>query len=163
MGNYKTKLREGTREFRETGKEAIDDGSEMKEEADQINALIDSIHLVDSEDIQGVSEIKPGMESSFENAFSERVESTGTEVAEQSEQISDEAGDELGNVRSGISKLEMAAHTSEIGREAADSGAARLEDSGEEYENISFEAEGASDAIQQEIQHLKNNLGRIFR
>ena len=83
-------------------------------------------------------------------------------MAEQSEQVSGEAGGELSNVRSGISKLEQASSISEIGKEAGDSGAAKLEGSAEEYESIITDAESVADTTQQEIQNLKSNLGGIF-
>ena len=125
MGNFKSKLGEGVNKIKETGKKATDVGSEMTEQADQINATLESIDLQDSEDIQAVSDTGRAYQSSFDGAFSEQVETKGAEVGEQSEQVSSEAGGELSNVRSGISKLEQASQVSEIGREAADSGTAK--------------------------------------
>lgn len=162
MGNFKSKLGEGINKIKETGKEATDVGSEMTEQADQINAILESIDLQDSEDIQAVSDAESAYQSSFDGAFSEQVEIKGMKVAEQSEQVSSEAGGELSNVRSGISKLEQASQVSEIGREAAGSGLAKLEGSAKEYENVISEAEGISDTTQQEIQNLKSKLGGIF-
>ena len=162
MGNFKSKLGEGINKIKETGKEATDVGSEMTEQADQINAILESIDLQDSEDIQAVSDTGSAYQSSFDGAFYEQVETKGAEVAEQSKQVSSVAGGELSNVRSGISKLEQASQVSEIGRGAADSGSAKLEGSAEEYENVISEAEGISDTTQQEIQNLKSKLGGIF-
>lgn len=162
MGNFKSKLGEGVNKIKENSKEATDIGSEMTEQADQINAILESIELQDSEDIQAVSDTGSTYQSSFDSSFSEQVETKGAEVSEQSEQISGETNSELGNVRSGISKLEQASSISEIGKEAADSGAAKLEGSAEEYESIISDAENVSDTTQQEIQDLKNNLSKIF-
>lgn len=162
MGNFKSKLGEGVNKIKELGKEATDIGSEMTEQADQINAILESIDLQDSEDIQAVSDTGGAYQSSFDGAFTEQVETAGAEVSEQSERLSGEAGEELSNVRSGISKLERTSQVSEIGKEAADSGLSKLEGSAEEYENVLSQAEGISDATQQEIQNLKNKLGSIF-
>lgn len=162
MGNFKSKLGEGINEIRENSKEATDIGSEMTEQAEQINAILESIDLQDSEDIQAVSDTGNAYQSSFDGAFSEQVETKGTEISEQSEQVSGEAGGELSNVRSGISKLEQASSISEIGKEAGESGAARLEESAEDYESIITDAENVADTTQQEIENLKNNLSRIF-
>lgn len=87
MGNFKSKLGEGINKIKETGKEATDVGSEMTEQADQINAILESIDLQDSEDIQAVSDTGSAYQSSFDGAFSEQVETKGAEVAEQSEQV----------------------------------------------------------------------------
>lgn len=162
MGNFKSKLGEGITKIRENSKEATDIGSEMTEQADQINAILESIDLQDSEDIQAMSDTGRAYQSSFDGAFSEQVETKGAEVAEQSEQVAGEADDELSNVRSGISKLEQASQVSEIGREAGDSGAAKLEGSAEDYETVISDAEGVADTTQQEIQNLKSNLSGIF-
>lgn len=162
MGNFKSKLGEGINKIKENSKEATDIGSEMTEQADQINAILESIDLQDSEDVQAMSDTGRAYQSSFDGAFSEQVETKGAEVAEQSEQVAGEAGDELSNVRSGISKLEQASQVSEIGREAGDSGAAKLEGSAEDYETVISDAEGVADTTQQEIQNLKSNLSGIF-
>lgn len=162
MGNFKSKLGEGVNKIKEIGKEATDVGSEMTEQADQIQAILGSIDLQDSEDIQAVSDTGSAYQSSFDNAFSEQVETKGAEVSEQSTELSSKAGSELSNVRSGISRLEQASQVSEIGKEAADSGAAKLEGSAEEYENIISDAEGISKTTQQEIKNLKDNIGKIF-
>lgn len=162
MGNFKSKLGEGINKIKENSKEATDIGSEMTEQADQINAILESIDLQDSEDVQAMSDTGRAYQSSFDGAFSEQVETKGAEVAEQSEQVAGEAGDELSNVRSGISKLEQASQVSEIGSEAGDSGAAKLEGSAEDYETVISDAEGVADTTQQEIQNLKSNLSGIF-
>lgn len=162
MGNFKLKLGEGINKIKETSKEATDVGSEMTEQADQINAILESIDLQDGEDIQAMSDTGRAYQSSFDGAFSEQVETKDVEVSEQSEQMSGEAGGELSNVRSGISKLEQASSVSEIGKETADSGTAKLKDSAEEYETIISDAENVSDTTQQEIQNLKRKLSGIF-
>lgn len=162
MGNFKSKLGEGVNIIKENSKEATDIGGEMTEQADQINAILESIDLQDSEDIQAMSDTGNAYQSSFDSAFSEQVETKGAEVSEQSEQVSGEADGELSNVRSGISKLEQASSISEIGKEAGDSGAAKLEGSAEEYESIITDAESVADTTQQEIQNLKSNLSGIF-
>lgn len=56
MGNFKSKLGEGVNKIKENSKEATDIGSEMTEQADQINAILESIELQDSEDIQAMSD-----------------------------------------------------------------------------------------------------------
>ena len=162
MGNFRSRLGEGVNKIKETSKETTDIGSEMTEQADQINATLESIDLQDSEDVQAISDTGRAYQSSFDGAFSEQVETKGAEVSEQSEQVSGEAGDELSNVRSGMSKLEQASSISEIGKEAADSGTAKLEGSAEEYETIISDAENVSDTTQREIQNLKSKLSGIF-
>lgn len=162
MGNFKSKLGEGINRAKENSREATETGSGMIEQADQISAILDGIDLQDSEDIQAISDTGNAYQSSFDGAFSEQVETMGAEVSEQIEQVSGEADDELGNVRSGISKLEQASSISEIGREAGDSGAAKLEGSAEGYESIITDAEDVNDTTQQEIQSLKSDLASIF-
>ena len=66
------------------------------------------------------------------------------------------------NVRSGIHKLEQAGGMSEIGKEAADSGAAKLETGAQEYEEILSDAENVSQETRQQIDSLKSSLGSIF-
>ena len=51
---------------------------------------------------------------------------------------------------------------SEIGKEAADSGAAKLETGAQEYEQILSDAENISQETQQQIDSLKSSLGSIF-
>ncbi len=99
MGNFRSKLGEGVNKIKENSKEATDIGSEMTEQADQINAILESIELQDSEDIQAMSDTGSAYQSSFDSAFSEQVETKGAEVAEQSEQVSGEAGDDRYNKR----------------------------------------------------------------
>ena len=48
MGNFKSKLGEGVNKIKENSKEATDIGSEMTEQADKINAILESIDLQDS-------------------------------------------------------------------------------------------------------------------
>ena len=86
MGNFRSKLGEGVNKIKENSKEATDIGSEMTEQADQINAILESIDLQDSEDIQAMSDTGSAYQSSFDSAFSEQVETKGAEASEQSEQ-----------------------------------------------------------------------------
>ncbi|MCD8107204.1 MAG: hypothetical protein LUE20_04480 [Oscillospiraceae bacterium] len=163
MGGFKLKLNEGISEVRETGREAIELGSEMNEQADEINAILESIELQDSEDIESVTETGSEYQRSFDEGFSEQVEdSKGREISEKSRDVSQTASGELGNVRSGISSLERASHVSEIGREAAETGSHKLETSAGEYEDIISDVEGISREDLQEIENLKNSLSRIF-
>ena len=80
MGNFKSKLGEGVNKIKENSKEATDIGGEMTEQADQINAILESIDLQDSEDIQAMSDTGNAYQSSFDSAFSEQVETKGAEV-----------------------------------------------------------------------------------
>lgn len=162
MGNFREKNREGVKEIQGNSRETLDLGTEMREQADQIHATLESIDLQDSEDIAAIRDSAGAYQSSFDNAFSEQVESAGKEIEQQSEQIRSAAGDELGNVRSGIHKLEQAGGMSEIGKEAADSGAAKLETGAQEYEQILSDAENISQETQQQIDSLKSSLGSIF-
>ena len=160
MGNFREKNREGVKEIQGNSRETLDLGTEMREQADRIHATLESIDLQDSEDIAAIRDSAGAYQSSFDNAFSEQVESAGKEIEQQSEQIRSAAGDELGNVRSGIHK--QAGGMSEIGKEAADSGAAKLETGAQEYEQILSDAENISQETQQQIDSLKSSLGSIF-
>ena len=162
MGSFKEKNREGVGEIRENSRKTTELGTEMTEQADQINAVLESIDLQDEEDIQAISDTSSSYQSSFDSAFSEQVESAGQEIEQQGGQIRETAGGELENVKSGIGKLEQAGSISDIGRDAADSGRAGLEGSAAEYEDIISDAEAVVDETQQQIESLKNNLSGIF-
>ena len=162
MGSFREKNREGVKEMQENSKETVELGSEMTEQADKINAALESIELQDEEDVQAISDTGRSYQSSFDSAFSEQVETAGEEIEQQGAQIEETVEGELENVRSGISKLEQAGSISEIGREAAESGESKLEGSADEYEGIISDAEGVVSETQQQIEALKNNLGSIF-
>lgn len=162
MGRFKEKNREGVKEMREKSRETTELGSEMTAEADQINSVLESIQLQDDEDIRAVSDTGRSYQSSFDSAFSERVESAGQEIAQRGEEITAETKGELANVRAGINKLEKAGGISDIGRDAAEAGRSKLEGSAGEYEGIISDAEGVANETEQQIESLKNNLSRIF-
>lgn len=162
MGSFREKNREGIKEMQENSRETTELGSEMTEQADQINAVLESIELQDEEDVQAISETGRSYQNSFDSAFSEQVETAGQEIEQQSEQIKEATGEELENVRSGISKLEQAGGISDIGRDAAEAGRSKLEGSAGEYEGIISDAEGVVDETKQQIESLKNNLSGIF-
>lgn len=162
MGSFKEKGHEGIREMQEHSKEASEVGEEMTEQANEINQTLESINLQDEEDVQAIADTGKQYQRSFDTAFSEQVETAGEEVRQEGEQLSDTITAEIENVRTGISKLEQAGGVSEIGREAADAGKARLEDSENEYEGIVTDAEGVVDETQQTIERMKGNLGKIF-
>lgn len=162
MGNFKEKNYEGVKEIRENSRETSEIGSEMIEEADQINEILKSIELQDEEDVQAISETGHSYQSSFDSTFSEQVESAGQEIEQQGDQIRETTEGELENVRSGIIKLERAGGISEIGRDAAGAGHSKLEASAGEYEVIISDAEGIVDETKQQIESLKNNLSGIF-
>ena len=52
MGSFREKNREGVKEMQENSRETTELGSEMTEQADQINAVLESIELQDEEDVQ---------------------------------------------------------------------------------------------------------------
>lgn len=162
MGSFKGKNREGVQEMRENSRETTEVGSEMVEQADEINAALESIDLRDEEDVQAISETGRSYKSSFDGAFSEQVETAGQEIEQQGEQIIEATGEELENVRSGIDKLEQAGGTSDIGRDAAEAGRSKLEESAGEYEGIISDAEGVDDEMQRQIDSLKRYLSTIF-
>lgn len=162
MGSFRERNREGVKEMQENSRKTTELGSEMTEQADQINAVLESIELQDEEDVQAISETGRSYQSSFDSAFSEQVESAGQEIAQQGEQIREAAEGELGHVRSGISSLEQAGGISEIGREAAEAGRAKLESSAGEYEGIILEAGSVVEDTKQQIESLKSNLSSIF-
>lgn len=162
MGGFKNKHMDSVKEMQENSRETTDLGSEMQEEAEQINQTLDGIQLQDEEDIAAVSDTKGSYQKSFDTAFSDRVESAGEEIEQQSEQIQDMVGAEKENVREGIQSMERAGGISEIGREAADAGESRLEQSQREYENIATNAEQVSDDATKKIEQLKNSVNRIF-
>ncbi len=162
MGSFREKNREGVKEMRENSRETTELGSEMTEQADQINSVLESIELQDEEDVQAISETGRSYQSSFDSVFSEQVETAGQEIGQQGEQIKEATGEELENVRSGISKLEQAGGISDIGRDAAEAGHSKLEGSAGEYEGIISDAEGVVDETKQQIESLKNNLSGIF-
>lgn len=101
MGSFREKNREGVKEMQENSRETTELGSEMTEQADQINAVLESIELQDEEDVQAVSETGRSYQSSFDSAFSAQVESAGQEIERQSERIKETTERELENVRSG--------------------------------------------------------------
>lgn len=162
MGNFREKNREGVKEIQENSRETTNIGTEMTEKAEQINSVLESIQLQDSEDVQAIQETGRSYQGSFDSAFSEQVETAGQEIEQQSDQIKEASGAELENVRSGISKLEQAGGISEIGRDSAEAGSSKLEGSAGEYEEIISDAERVSDETKQQIESLKNNLSGIF-
>lgn len=162
MGSFREKNREGIKEMQENSRETTELGSEMIKQADQINAVLESIELQDEEDVQAISEAGRSYQSSFDNSFSEQVESAEQEIEQQGEQIRETTEGELKNVRSGISKLEQAGGISDIGRDAAEAGHSKLEGSAGEYEDIISDAEGVVDETKQQIESLKSNLSGIF-
>lgn len=162
MGSFREKNREGVNEIRRNSKETIDLGSEMTEKAEQINAVLESIELKDEEDVQGIGITGREYQKSFDGAFNEQVESAGQELEQQGEQLREGVEDELGNVRSGISKLERAGGISEIGSDASEAGVNRLEGSAGEYEDIISDAEAVSEETKQQIESLKNSLSGAF-
>lgn len=162
MGSFREKNREGIREMQENSRKTTELGSEMTQQADQINAVLESIELQDEEDVQAISETGRSYQSSFDSAFSEQVESAGQEIEQQGEQVRQAVEGELENVRSGIGKLEQAGGISDIGRGAAETGRSKLEGSAGEYGQIISDAEGVVDETKQQIESLKNNLSSIF-
>lgn len=162
MGNFKGKNREGVKEMQENSRATTEVGSEMVEQADEINTVVESIELRDEEDIQAISETRQSYQSSFDSAFSEHVETAGQEIEQKGEQIKEATGEEIENVRSGIDKLEQAGGISDIGRDAAETGHSKLEGSAREYEDIISDAEGVADETQRQIDSLKSNLSNIF-
>ena len=162
MGRFKEKGHEGIRELQERTGEASDVGQEMIEQAGEINSILEGIDLQDEEDVQGIEQTGKQMQSSFDTAYTEKVEKAGEEIRDEGEQLKESMGEELENVRSGISQLEQAGGVSEIGREAADAGKGRLEQSAGEYEGIISDAEGVLDEAQQKIEQMKGDLGNIF-
>ncbi len=162
MGSFKGKNREGVQEMRENSRETTEIGSEMVKQADEINAVLESIELQDEEDVQAISETGRSYKSSFDGAFSEQVETAGQKIEQQGEQIKEATGEELENVRSSNGKLEQAGGISDIGRDAAEAGRSKLEGSAGEYEGIISDAEGVADEIQRQIDSLKSNLSTIF-
>lgn len=162
MGKFREKVREGVKEMQENSRETTELGSEMIEQADQIKTVLESIELQDEEDVQAISETGRSYQSSFDSAFSEQVETAGQEIEQQGEQIKEATGEELENVRFGISKLEQAGGISEIGRDSAEGGRSKLEGSAGEYEGIISDAEGVVDETKKQIEFLMNNLSSIF-
>lgn len=162
MGSFRGKGYEGVKEIQKEGRETTETGSEMTEQADEINAVLESINLQDSEDIQAIRDTGDSYQESFDTAFSEQVEQAGDEIREQGRQLGDTMGAELENVRSGISSLEQAEGISEIGREAAEAGSRKLEGSAGEYEGIIADTERTVDDVQAQIEALKNNLDGLF-
>ena len=162
MGSFKNKGMESVKEMQESSRETTDLGSEMQNQAEQINQVLDGINLQDDEDISAVSDTKGSYQKSFDSAFSEQVETAGQEIESQSEQLRSEISAEQGNVRSGIQSMERASGVSEIGRDAADAGRSKLEQSEREYEGIAGDAERVADDTSKKIEQLKNNVNRIF-
>lgn len=162
MGNFREKNHEGVKEMQENSRETSEIGSEMTEQALEINAILESIDLQDNEDVQAISETGRSYQSSFDGAFSEQVETSGQEIQSQGEQISDTVNTELKNVQNGIGKLEQAGGISEIGQGAADTGSSKLEGSAEEYEQILSYAKSIAKETQQHVEEMKNNLSKIF-
>ena len=162
MGNFREKGHEGIREMQENSRETTELGSEMTEQASEINAVLEGIDLQDEEDVEAISDTASSYQNSFDSAFSEQVETAGEQIEQQGEQIRGEMEGELDNVHSGIRKLEQAGGISEIGRDAAQAGSAKLEGSAQEYEGIISDAEGVVSETEQQIQSLKSNLSGIF-
>lgn len=162
MGAFKETQREGLREINENSRETIDVGTEMKESADEINAVLESINLQDDEDIQGVREAKSSYQGSFDTAYNDQVETAGEQIEEKGEQLADEVNNEIGNVRDGIEKYNEAGGVSEIGRDAATEGASKLEQSESEYEEIVSEEQETVENMREQINQLKSELGGVF-
>jgi len=55
MGSFREKSREGIKEMQENSRETTELGTEMTEQADQINAVLESIELQDEEDVQYIN------------------------------------------------------------------------------------------------------------
>ena len=102
------------------------------------------------------------IKAAFYSAFREQVESSGYEIEQRGNLIRETSGNELKNVRYGISKMEQAGSISDIGRDAADAGRSKLEGSASEYEGIISDTESVVDETKQQIESLKNNLSGIF-
>lgn len=162
MGSFREKNREGVKEMQENNRDTTELGSKMIEQADQINSVLESIELLDEEDVQAISETSRSYQSSFDSAFNEQVESVGREIEQQGEQIKEITEGELQSIRSAISKLERAGGISDIGHDAAKTGHSKLEGSAGEYEGIISDAEDVVDETKQQIESLKNNLSGIF-
>ncbi len=162
MGRFREQSRRGISEIKEQGRGAVEKGSDMTSKAEQINDILESIELVDNEDIQGVSEASHNYQGSFDTAFKTRIETQGEEVAETGENIKDENIAELGRVRGGISKLEMAKGVSDIGSDVAERARGRLEKSAAEYETIINDADVTVKETQRAIKDLKENLSGVF-
>lgn len=162
MGYFREKNREGVKEMRENSGETTELGESMREQADRINAVLESIVLQDDEDIQAIRETGSSYQRSFDSTFSEQVESAGREIEQQGMQIKENVECERENVSSGISKLEQASNISEIGRNAAEKGQSMLEGSAREYEGIISDAGETVDETKKQIEDLRNNLSKIF-
>ena len=162
MGSFKGKSMENVQEMRERSRETTDLGREMQEDAEKINHLLDSISLLDDEDMAELGKAKDSYQGSFDCAYSDQVETSGKEISERGDQIRSEVGAELENVRDGSKTMDQARGVSEIGREAAEAGKESLERSGKEYEDISADAERVTDETGKEVERLKSEVSRIF-
>lgn len=162
MGNFKETQREGLRETSERSQMKIEEGSGQVGEATEVRAILEGITLQDSEDMEAIENTEDSYQTSFDNAFTENIETVAEEIEEQSEMLKTETNTELENVDASIGQLEQAGAVTEVGREVAETGQVQLEKSAQEYEGISTEAENVKNETEQQIESLKDRLGEVF-
>lgn len=162
MGSFKETGKKGVENIKEQGKNAVDTGEKMTQEAGSIKSILDNINVQDSDDVNAVAQGEAGYSSSFDAAFGEQVDTKNQEVGSKGQEISQEISGELTSVEAGIGSLEQASGISEIGKENAETAKTQLEGSAREYEGIISEADQTVSDTDAQVQNLKNNLGSIF-
>lgn len=162
MGNFREQGRRGVDEIKENSRNTLEAGEKMNEQATEINRILESINLQDNEDVEAIRDTGRNYQGSFDNAFSDQVETANEQIEQQGEQINNEMGAELNNVENGMRQLEQAGGVSDIGRENAEQGRSKLENSAREYQEIMNESDSVVNETAQQVNNLKNNLGRIF-
>lgn len=158
MGNM-----EGIREVKRNQEGISDASREMRESADRIKNLLDSIDLSDDEDMDIIEITETNMEGGFDMAHSEQIENPSSDVSTRAEGIGAEVGSEIENVGDAISKMESAGTVSEIGSDAATEGSEQLRRSEMEYQEMQDEALEVAEELKQEVAESKSKLSNTWK
>ena len=162
MGAFKETQGKKVENINEMGKEAVDTGTEMGQEADGIDSVLESLNLKDTDDAAAVEKTEEGYQKSFDNAFDTQVESENEKIQEEGQEVSNEVGAERENVSDSIQKVESAEGMSDIGKDVAQGLESNLESSEKEYEGIQNEEEKSVSDTKQKVDALKKKVGSAF-
>ena len=162
MGQFKI---EGYRKVDEMGKESgqiQESGASLLEASEQIDSLLESIHVQDDSDLETVHTAESGYKSSAEGSFEQNVETGRRNVEQTGSEVQSEMGQEMENVNEGRETMEQAASVTEVGREHGTEAAGALSESAEEYRQIIEQAGMTEDELDQQVEACQNRLDSLF-
>ncbi len=157
--------REKINDLNEAKTEAINKkeyGDSLREQGNYISELLGEINVVDSEDVQGIENSKEQIQEDYEVDLHENVEAPSEEILENTNEMTVEVSEEVGNVDDGISKIEQAESVSDVGKDALEGGRNSLEKSSQEYTELEEEGNELVDDVKSTLDALAQDISNLF-